>query len=276
MGDPREEELGRRVAAARQRAGREKVEKLEQALKEMTKVQAAPKARAEKSKHRARETDPEARIMKQSDGGHAPSHNVQVSTDVAHGIILGVSVTQEAHDHGQLVPALEEVQRQMGRFPKQMVVDAGYTSRENILAAAERGVDLMGGTLEQDAEAAAWALARQRFDPASYPQSFRYNAATNTYTYPAGKELPYLTTNYDRVGVERHIYRARLAHCRACAFRERCTSAIRSRPIVRSENVPEVAAYVAKMRTEAVQALYRVRAPVAEFTNAWLKAKLGL
>jgi transposase len=239
-------------------------------------VQAAPKARAEKLERRASETDPEARIMKQSDGGHAPSHNVQISTDVAHGLIVGVSVTQEAHDYGQLSPALEEVQRQTGRLSKQMVVDDGYTTRENILAAAERGVDLLGGTMEGDAETAVRALERRGLDPAFYPQNFRYHAETNTYTCPAGKELPYLTTKYDRVGVKRHVYRARLAHCRGCAFRERCRPGIRSRTIVRSENVPEVATYVAKMRTEAAKALYRVRAPVAEFTNAWLKAKLGL
>jgi hypothetical protein len=37
-----------------------------------------------------------------------------------------------------------------------------------------------------------------------------------------------------------------------------------------------VAAYVAKMRTEAAPALYRLRAPMAEFSNLWLKTKLGL
>jgi hypothetical protein len=46
--------------------------------------------------------------------------------------------------------------------------------------------------------------------------------------------------------------------------------------IVRTENVPTVAAYVAKMQTEAARAAYRWRAPVAEFSHAWLKAKLGL
>jgi len=30
------------------------------------------------------------------------------------------------------------------------------------------------------------------------------------------------------------------------------------------------------MRTEAARALYRWRGPVAEFSNLWLKAKLGL
>ena len=45
---------------------------------------------------------------------------------------------------------------------------------------------------------------------------------------------------------------------------------------MRSENVPAVAAYVAKMQTEAARAAYRRRAPAAEFSNLWLKAKLGL
>jgi len=46
--------------------------------------------------------------------------------------------------------------------------------------------------------------------------------------------------------------------------------------IVRSENVPAVAAYVAKRQTAAARAAYRRRAPVAEFSNLGLKAKLGL
>ena len=46
--------------------------------------------------------------------------------------------------------------------------------------------------------------------------------------------------------------------------------------IVRSDPVPAVAAYVAKMQTAAARAAYRLRAPVAEFSNLWLKAKLGL
>ena len=69
---------------------------------------------------------------------------MQVSTDAAQGIIVGVSVTQSASDQQQLVPALEEIERQMGRLPEQVVVDGGFTTREAILAVAERGVDLVG------------------------------------------------------------------------------------------------------------------------------------
>ena len=154
MGDPQQEESSRGAAAC-ERAGREKVERLELALKEMEKVQATPEAPAEKSQRRVSESDPEARIMKHGDGGYAPSHNVQISTDTAHGIIVGASVTQAANDQEELVPTIEEVERQTGRQPEHLAVDEGYTTRENVLAAAEKGVDLIGSTMEADAEATA-------------------------------------------------------------------------------------------------------------------------
>ena len=35
-------------------------------------------------------------------------------------------------------------------------------------------------------------------------------------------------------------------------------------------------AFIEKMGTEAAQAVYRLRGAVAEFPNAWIKAKIGL
>lgn len=278
MGDPREEEAGRRAAAARERAAREKVEKLEQALQEMQQVQATPKARAPKQERRVSETDPPARVMKQSDGGYAPSHNVQLSTDTAHGIIVGVGVTQAANDPQQLGTALQQIQAQMGRLPKQMVVDDGYTTRENILEAAARGVDLIGSAtpLQGDSQTATRPLQKRGMEAAFQAPHFPYDAASNTYTCPAGKRLPYQTTQHDRAGVERKVYPARAADGGACAFQKQCSPGRHGRRLVRSENVPEVAAYLKKMPTAEARAAYRSRAPVAEFTNAWLKAKLGL
>ena len=277
MGDPRaEEEKSKRQQGAQARAAREKVARLEQALEELKKVQAAPEGRAEPSERRASETDPEARVMKQGDGGYAPSHNVQISTDTAHSIIVGASVTPEGSDQRQLVPALEEVKKQNGRAPAQMIVDDGYTTRENVLAADERGLDLIGSTMEKDVEAVRKGLEKRGLDPAFYPQNFRYDAETNAYTCPQGKRLAHRATRRRRVGVEHQVYQARAADCRPCALRSACQPGKQGRMIVRSENVPSVAAYVAKMQTAAARAAYRLRAPVAEFSNLWLKAKLGL
>jgi hypothetical protein len=275
MGDAGEEESSR-GAAGRERAAREKVERLELALKEMEKVQAAPQAKAEPSQGRVSETDPEAHLMKQRNGGCTPRHNVQISTDTAHSIMVGASLTQAANDQHEMVAAITEVERQRGQQPEQFIVDQGYRTRENMLAAAEMGVDLMGSGMEPNAQAGAGRLLKRGVDPAFYPDKFPYHAATNTCTGPAGKQLSYETTKRDRVGVERKVYKAGAKDCRHCEFRQRCQPGKHGRRILGSENVPRVAEYLAKMQTEAAQALYRWRGPVAEFSNLWLKAKLGL
>jgi hypothetical protein len=106
MGDPRQEEAaGKR--AARQRALRERQQRLEQALAELEKVRQAKQA--DKEQARASQSDPQARIMKQSDGGYAPSYNVQLSTEASHRILVGTEVSQCGSDYGQL---------SLGRWPR--------------------------------------------------------------------------------------------------------------------------------------------------------------
>jgi hypothetical protein len=272
MGDAQQEEVSARQAKAWERAARERLERLEQALEEMQKVQAAEPGRKPREQRRVSETDPEARIMKQSDGGYAPSHNVQISTDAAHNVIVGVSVTQSDNDEGKLPGALEEVERNLGQLPQQLVTDAGFTTRETILEMAERQVDFIGGTVE----AGKRSRPRPGVDPAFRAAAFTYQAERDLYTCPAGKELGRRGTRRVRVGVLHHVYQAKAADCRACVFRQKCCAGAAARRIFRSENVPVVAAFVEKMQTEAAKAICRMRGAVAEFPHAWLKAKIGL
>jgi hypothetical protein len=75
-------------------------------------------------------TDPEARTMKQSDGGYAPSYNLQISTDSAHGISIAEAVSQRADDYKELMPAAERIEETTGRMPAQMVTDGGFVQQE--------------------------------------------------------------------------------------------------------------------------------------------------
>lgn len=272
MGDPRAEEPNRRRAKAQERAARERVERLEQALAEMQKVQGTRSAKQRRKEGRVSETDPEARFMKQSAGGLAPSHNLQISTDASHSLIVGVSVTQSASDEGLLPGALQEVERNCGRLPGQVVTDAGFTTRATILEMAERGVDLIGGTVEREKR----SRPGPGVDPGFSAAAFTYVPQCDVYRCPNGKELARRGTEHPRVGVRHHVYAARLADCRACAFRPRCCAGASPRRIYRLENAPAVTAFSEKMKTAAAQAIYRLRGRVAEFPHAWLKAKIGL
>lgn len=278
MGDPREaEEVGPRVAKARQRAAREKQERLEMALQELEKVWEGKSGTKAKGQARVSMTDPEARVMKQPDGGYAPSYNVQISTDAKEKVIVGVGVSQCGSDYGELVKAAEKVEQNMGKPSDQIVVDGGFISRDNILAMEERGIDLIGSMGEHGAAQAMGQMDRRGIDPAFRPESFRYDALRDTYTCPAGKVLR-KEGKEERPGRTNYKYRACGADCQACSFQQKCCpqNGSKGRCIVRGVNAPGVAAFMAKMETEEAKAIYRQRGAVAEFPNAWMKDKMRL
>jgi transposase len=275
LADPRAEPSARQ-RAAQERARREHAERLERALAELTKIRENKAGAAAKEQARVSETDPEARVMKQGNGGYAPSYNVQLSTDEAHGIIVAVGVSQSASDYGELVGAVERVEENLGQTPAQVVADGGFTSRENILAMAEKGVDLIGSFEEHDQQSAG-QLRRRGVSEAFYPAAFVYDAEPDVYRCPAGQVLRH-EGQEKRVGVTHHQYRANPRDCAACPCKAQCCpqNKAQGRAITRAVEAPAVQAFRDKMETAAAQAIYRRRGAVAEFPNAWIKAKLGL
>jgi hypothetical protein len=277
MGDPRTaEEVSPRVAKARQRAAREKKERLELALREMEKIRATKSSQAERQEVRVSMTDPEARVMKQSDGGYAPSYNAQISTDAKEKVIVGVGVSQCGSDYEELVPGEEKVEETMGRVPEQMVTDGGFVSRENILAMKEKGIDFIGPMGVGVAQSAG-QMKRRGVDPSFYPEAFHYDAVSDTYRCPGGKSLR-PDGEEKRPGRTNYKYRASAADCQKCIFKGKCCpqNAMMGRAIVRGVDDPVVVAHKEKMETEEAKQIYRQRGAVAEFPNAWIKEKIGL
>jgi transposase len=273
MGDPREEEP-KRKRAAQERALRERQQRLEQALEEVQKARQAK--RQDKEQARVSQSDPQARIMKQSDGGYAPSYNVQLSTEASHRVIVGAQVSQSPNDFIHLIGAVAQVEANLGRKPAQVVVDAGFTSRENILTMAEQGVDLIGPLAEANL---SWAgQQRQRGVSEKFDlDKFSYDAKENVYRCPAGEILRHKGREFGP-GVVIHKYTAKIETCGVCQFRSQCCPGnhYHGRSVTRAERSPILTQFAQKMQTDAAKAIYRHRGAVAEFPNAWIKDKLGL
>ena len=272
MGDPRAEEPARK-RAAQERAANERQKRLEKALEEVQKVRDAK--RDNKDQSRASQTDPQARIMKQSDGGYAPSYNVQISTEASHRIIVGVEASQSPSDFVQLTGAVAQVEANLGRKPAQVVVDGGFTSRENIVGMAEQGIDLIGSLAGANPTAGQQRL--RKVSEKFFPDKFKYDAKRDIIRCPAGQILRHKGHEYCP-GVVYHRYQADAEDCRACQFRAECCAGnqCRGRSVVRSEYAASVCAFTKKMETEAAKVIYRQRGAVAEFPNAWIKEKFGL
>ena len=107
--------------------------------------QAARDARPEPKSQRGF-TDPDARIMKTSDGSFHYCYNTQTVADDAHQVIVATWLTNQSADAPAFTPMLDEIAVNLGRYPTQILADAGYFSDSNAATAADRGVDALIAT----------------------------------------------------------------------------------------------------------------------------------
>lgn len=131
--------LTRRQAAARERAVREREERIAKALARLPELAEIKRRQGKKAEEaRASSTDADATVMKMGDGGFRPAYNAQYATDGESQVVVGAEVVTVGSDQGQLVPMIEQVAERCGKCPEQWLVDGGYNSHEQIEAAAQR------------------------------------------------------------------------------------------------------------------------------------------
>jgi hypothetical protein len=129
-----------RERAAAERAARARENRVARALAELPKVRAVKETDQAKEQARVSTTDPEARVMKMGDGGFRPAYNVQLATDTASRVIVGVGVTNAGSDAGQMGPMLTDIAQRTGATPAEHLVDGGYTKLDAIEQAGADGV----------------------------------------------------------------------------------------------------------------------------------------
>lgn len=155
----------RRRQQARERAARERQERIQRALAELTAVEAQKKA-ADRDQARASTTDAEARVMKMADGGYRPAFNIQLATDTATQIITGVDVSNSGGDQGKMAPMVHQLEERYGQPPKEMLVDGGFAKKDDIVEVSPP----MGGTT-------VYAPVQKSKDPTRDPHTPRADDA---------------------------------------------------------------------------------------------------
>jgi transposase len=141
--------VSQREQKARERVARERVQRVEKALEYLPRAQAAKDRqkkehaivdRAKVGDPRTSTTDPEARVMKMPDGGFRPAYNVELATDGAKGVIIGVSVTAKGTDAGQALPMEDQIEKRTGKQPQSYLMDGGFATREDITSLEKRDI----------------------------------------------------------------------------------------------------------------------------------------
>lgn len=267
----------KRQQAAQKRARRERRERAKSALEQLGKMQANVSKEAEKDRVRVSLSEAEARKMKHGDHAILPSYNAQVSTDADSGVIVGLYLSQSAEDSHGLQPAMEEIHKNLGRMPEQVVADGGFTNRESIQRMAEDGIDFYG-SLPDPKERSEAAMKSHGIDPKFAPHFFILQPETRTAQCPAGKPMQYLRRVKKR-GDSYESYRAHAADCMACAFQKQCcpSHAAKGRIVsFRGQELEPIAEFRKKMASEGGQRIYKRRGPAAEFPFAWIKERMKL
>jgi uncharacterized protein (UPF0179 family) len=278
MGDPQAEAPAKnRKQAAQERALRDRVKRFESALEELTALQNEMESEEEKAKTRVSVNEPEARLMKHGDHAIAPSYNAQISTESGHKVIVGAHLSQCSSDAQSLMPAVKEVEKNLEKKPVQMVVDGGFTNRDNIVQCSAAKIDLIG-SLPSPVERSEAAMKSQGIDRAFAPHRFIILEVGKSLECPAGCKLGFVRQSVK--GGDRYFqYQAKGEDCEACEYQARCypKNAGQGRTVsIRMEEREEVALFRKKMELEESKAAYRRRGEMAEFPNAWIKDKLGI
>jgi len=206
--------------------------------------------------------DRDAALMKQSGGkGFDVCYNVQTSVDDKNGLIADFDVANHANDLGELSDMVVRSKEMLEVEKINVLGDAGYSNGEEIHASEEAG--------------ATCYIPKPR--PSNQPKNeefnrknFKYDAESNTYTCPAGNEMPQVRTR-ERDGSK--VYANRAA-CKECPVKEQCTKSKTLREIERSPFQEDVdrAAQNAKENPE----LYQRRMELSEHPFGVVKRVWGL
>ena len=147
--DARSDASNQRIKAAKERAARERSERVKAAQTALGEIKRQRQEREEKrgngkkpKEPRVSTTDAEARVMKMADGGFRPAYNVQVASAAGEQIVVAVEVCNTGSDRGLMRPMLERLRTLIGHFPERHLVDGGFCSAEDIEWAHGEGIEV--------------------------------------------------------------------------------------------------------------------------------------
>jgi transposase len=181
-------DLTSRQKKAKERAARERSERVAKAIdavKEMAQ-QREKRKKGDGASARASTTDPDARRMKMGDGGYRPAVNMQMATDTQSGIILGMDVISEGSDAGQMKPMMDDIKESLGEAPKNLLVDGGFATHDDIEATEQGGTTVYAPVKEEEKQRKAGKdpfAAKEGDSPiiAAYRQRMGTDAAKELY-----------------------------------------------------------------------------------------------
>ena len=138
---------GRRQAS-QQRGAEEVARRAAEASRTLEKLRAEQAKRAkthkkeeeDKTEVKASLSDPEARMMRFSDGAVRAAYNIQLGVTPDTGLIVAAATTDRRNDTGLAVPVLEQIKDRLKILPRRLLADTHYATKDDIVDLPGQGV----------------------------------------------------------------------------------------------------------------------------------------
>lgn len=244
------------VAALKKGRLQDKIEALKQQMERLKAIDAQMNASPDKQ---VSLTDPDARSMKNREGGIV-GYNVQTAVDAEHHLIVAHEVVTDGVDRDQLTRMAEQARQAIGTEALTVVADRGYFKSEQILECTQSGITpIVPKSLTSNNR------AEGRFDK----QDFIYVAEDDAYRCPAGERAIRRFTTLE-AGLTIHKYWT--SACPRCPIKAQCTTGDYRR-ITRWEH--EAVLEAMQDRLDRQPDIMRVRRQTAEHPFGTLKLWMG-
>ena len=211
-------------------------------------------------------SEPEAPLGRDKEKVFCPLYTSQYVVDPSSLLILAYEVFAQTTDAGTLPLMADATAKVLGHHLDILVADGAYASLLDLLACAERGIELIAGP-----EAPATSKpAKKSKKPAKLDKNeYTWLPEEKTYRCPDGHLLKFCQKNCSpRRGGESVVellFRCDPGHCLGCVRKENCVNnPARGRVIKRLEGQELLDAHREKMKTDRAKALYKLRGQVVE------------
>jgi transposase len=125
-----------------------------------------------------------------------PGYNVQIGTE--NQFIVGFGVHQNPSDNVELIPHLEQVEKNLGVIPEKVIADAGFDCEENYEYLESKNLEAFVKYPGFDREQGKGKRRKPNPRSKCYASNFTYDESTGEPIYPEGKRLRYVETFEDK------------------------------------------------------------------------------
>lgn len=210
-------------------------------------------------------TDPVAPLGRDKLKVYRPLYTLQFVVHPHCHLTLSYACYAAATDAGTLAPMIDKTQRIVGGRLETVMADGAYCSILDLRDAQERNIDLLAPVPANDSTNKRKSISGERQIPRS---KFTYDATNNSYTCPAGHNMPFKErhrkTRRGGQTLDQYRYQCPEDHCQACPLASRCMAGGKARTVRRMEGEELLEAQRLRMQQDDAKAIYALRGQAVE------------